>query len=551
MVVIACALCLALVALPIARLGAAASVEQFMPHGTCFLWDPGLVILNVGSDSLIGASYVAISATLVYLYLRTRHTIPFGWVVVAFGLFIVACGGTHFMEIWTLWNPDYWGSGGLKLVTAIASVATALAVPPLVPKIVQLVAEASVSEQRRQQLEVQNRELALVNGRLEAVLSSMGNPVITTDQDGLVTDMNPAARRLTGFTEPEARGHSAADLLSIPSEQRAALMDTLTTGVPGDSHQQLILTRGGEFRMTEATTAALRDADGAIVGAVEVLADVTERERAAAALLASNAELEQFAHTVSHDLKAPLVSIQGFVERLQQECGPRLAEDGGRGALYLERIRANANRLHLLITDVLEYSRVGGLGVAGGTVDLQQLVDDIRAGLQGRLDATGGAVAVATPLPTLPSEPTALRQVVTNLLENGLKYGGSATEPPRVEVGAQETSGGWRLWVRDNGPGIAAADQERVFRLFRRLPGAVRRDPEGSGVGLATVKRAVRRLGGEIWIDSDPTRAPGTTFWFTLPRNFNVASEPAASALSTRLGTAAGGLQPVAVPAGG
>src|SRR5919202_6024615 len=109
------------------------SVESFLPHGLCYLWNSGLVWLHLVSDVLIGLSYVAISATLAYLVNRARRDIPFHWVFVAFGLFIVACGSTHFMEAWTTFrSPVYWLAGYLKLITAVASVATAVVLPPLV-----------------------------------------------------------------------------------------------------------------------------------------------------------------------------------------------------------------------------------------------------------------------------------------------------------------------------------------------------------------------------------------------------------------------------------
>src|SRR6185503_18467904 len=106
------------------------STDAFMPHGHCYLWKPSLVRLHVTSDAVIGVSYVAISVTLAYV-VRKRKDLPFNWMFLAFGLFIIACGATHFMEIWTLWTPVYWLSGTVKLITAVASITTALLLPPL------------------------------------------------------------------------------------------------------------------------------------------------------------------------------------------------------------------------------------------------------------------------------------------------------------------------------------------------------------------------------------------------------------------------------------
>jgi len=141
--------------------------DRYMPHIHCFEQDTGLTWLHVLSDSLIGLSYVAISATLVYMVHRARRDIPFHTMFLAFGTFIIACGGTHFMEVVTLWHPTYWLSGGVKAVTAIASVTTAVVLPPLVPLALGMIHSARVSEQRRTELEEAHEELNRLYERLK------------------------------------------------------------------------------------------------------------------------------------------------------------------------------------------------------------------------------------------------------------------------------------------------------------------------------------------------------------------------------------------------
>jgi signal transduction histidine kinase/CheY-like chemotaxis protein len=126
--------------------------QGYMPHGHCYLWQPGLVGLHLVSDTLIGLAYLGISMTLVFLVYRARTDIPFHWMFLAFGAFILACGATHFMEVWTLWTPSYWLSGNVKLVTAVASVTTAVVLPPLVPRVLQLVRAEKAAESQRTRL---------------------------------------------------------------------------------------------------------------------------------------------------------------------------------------------------------------------------------------------------------------------------------------------------------------------------------------------------------------------------------------------------------------
>lgn len=153
--------------------------DGFMPHGMCYLWEPELLWLHFTADLFTGLAYWAIPPALLYLVVKARKEIPedasygprrmpYDWMFVAFGIFIVACGATHFMEVWTIWDPRYWLSGGVKAVTAVASVATAVALPPLVPRALDLIRDARDSELRRRRLESANRELEELSEKLRA-----------------------------------------------------------------------------------------------------------------------------------------------------------------------------------------------------------------------------------------------------------------------------------------------------------------------------------------------------------------------------------------------
>ncbi|HEV2659824.1 MAG TPA: histidine kinase dimerization/phospho-acceptor domain-containing protein, partial [Ktedonobacteraceae bacterium] len=132
----------------------------FSPHGDCFLWNPKLLALFVGSDTSIGLAYIVISATLAYLVAKVRRSLPFQWIFLAFGIFIVACGGTHLLDVWTLWVPTYWLAGAVKLVTAIASITTAIILPFMLPNVFALIAMANGAQEQTRQLEQAHRELA-------------------------------------------------------------------------------------------------------------------------------------------------------------------------------------------------------------------------------------------------------------------------------------------------------------------------------------------------------------------------------------------------------
>ncbi len=226
------------------------------------------------------------------------------------------------------------------------------------------------------------------------------------------------------------------------------------------------------------------------------------------ALRDTNAELEAFAYSVSHDLRNPLSNIRGFGELLRDSYAERLGEDG---LDLLVSILEAVRDMDTLIEDLLGYSRVTRAEVELTAVPLDTVVDTVVEQYSRNLATVGGRVEVVRPLPTVRSHAATLERVLANLLSNAIKFVPPETRPA-VRIRAEPGGGGRvRVWVEDNGIGIDPADQERIFRVFER---AATQYP-GTGVGLATVRRGVERLGGEVGVDSEPGR--GSRFWIELP----------------------------------
>lgn len=221
-----------------------------------------------------------------------------------------------------------------------------------------------------------------------------------------------------------------------------------------------------------------------------------------------NAELENFVHSVSHDLKAPLVTIQGMSSILLEEHGAKLDAEGRH---YLHRINANIQQMDRLIGDLLTLSRIGREGRAPEAVPLAELVDDLLVELAEPMRARGIKV-IGRNLGTIWAIRSQMEQVIGNLLSNAVKYLGD-TPSPTVEIGTLDREEFVECYVKDNGIGIDPAYHERVFETFQRLNEV---KAEGTGVGLAIVKKIVETAGGRVWVES--AKGQGATFHFTWPK---------------------------------
>jgi light-regulated signal transduction histidine kinase (bacteriophytochrome) len=224
---------------------------------------------------------------------------------------------------------------------------------------------------------------------------------------------------------------------------------------------------------------------------------------------AANQELEAFSYSVSHDLRAPLRHITGFVELLGKRDLTQLDE---KSRHYLQVISEAAQKMGTLIDDLLAFSRMGRAEFMQGQVDLGQMAREIGAGLVAEAKDRRIDLAIGD-LPVVNGDAAMLRQVLVNLIANALKFTRSRDEA-RIEIGAiVDRPGEISCYVRDNGVGFDMRYVEKLFGLFQRLHG--QEEFEGTGVGLANVRRIIHRHGGRTWAEGTPQG--GATFWFTLP----------------------------------
>lgn len=354
------------------------------------------------------------------------------------------------------------------------------------------------------------REVALREARLRAVLDTAVEGIVTADERGTILSANPAATVMFGYEPSEMIGRNVSMLMPEPvrSEHDGFLQRYLATG----ERRIIGMPREVEaVRKDGSTLPILLSVGECLVGEARIFTgimhDNSERHRAEMELQKSNRDLEQFAYVASHDLQEPLRMVTSYLQLLAKRSSPVLDEEA---TGFLNTALDGAQRMRTLIQDLLAYSRVGSRGRPFAPVCMARVLGDTVANLKLAIESSGAAIT-SEAMPEVLGDAVQLGQLLQNLIGNAIKFNGG--KAPRIHVSAIRSSGTWRFAVADNGIGIDPKFFERIFVIFQRLH--TRAEYEGTGIGLAVCKRIVERHNGVIWPVSTPGK--GATFFFTLP----------------------------------
>ncbi|SHJ86307.1 PAS domain S-box-containing protein [Tangfeifania diversioriginum] len=256
----------------------------------------------------------------------------------------------------------------------------------------------------------------------------------------------------------------------------------------------------------------LADSAARSIENINLYAELEERvKKRTEQLQAVNKELETFTYSVSHDLKAPLRGIDGYSKLLLDEYGGSLNEEA---AHFIKTIRSSTLQMNQLIDDLLSYSRLERSQIKQEEIDIKPFVEYLLAGYTGEFQKTGATIKTELPEKQVIADSTGLSIALRNFIENALKFSTVKTKPV-IEIGFEEKSGSWILFVKDNGVGFDMKYHDRIFDIFQRLHRT--EDFQGTGIGLAMVTKALQRMGGKTWAESAPGK--GSTFFIEIPKN--------------------------------
>ena len=355
------------------------------------------------------------------------------------------------------------------------------------------------------------RELLTETSLAGDLLEYAPDAIVIADTSGRIVYANRQVESLLGYVGAELVGESIEMLLperfrDVHRMHRAAYVEAPSERPMGDGRELRARRRDGAEVIVEISLGPLQTSDGILISTT--LRDASERHRLVGDLEAKNEELERFTYTVSHDLKAPLVTIKGFLGLLRRDLNKskmdRVFDDIGR----MERA---TEQMYHLLEQLLELSRIGRLQNPAAEVRLSDLVRNVLEVEEPRIQQRGVEIVRSDGDLLLYGDQARLQTAIKNLVENAIKYLGD-NPAPRIEIGGREDGETTLVWVRDNGRGLAPENLEKVFELFTRLAS----DVTGTGLGLGIVRRVAELHGGKVWVESEG-EGRGATFFLRLP----------------------------------
>ena len=374
----------------------------------------------------------------------------------------------------------------------------------------ELQAASEELEATNEEMQTTMDELEAANTYRQSMMDAMMDILMTTDRQGIITEVNPATERISGYRREELIGQPFRQFFTDPDRAQAGIEQILAEKQVSD-YQLTVVAKSGRLVPVSYNAAVLRDARRRVTGVLGSARDISDRVRAEQELSGVNRDLETLLHVTSHDLREPLRAIENFSRMVNDQYADQLDK---RGQDFLRRVVRGAERMTELIDDITALSRAQRMEAPTEEVEGQAVVKEALKRLESAIKNSGAQIQVAEDLPRLRVDKLWATEAVYNLISNALKFTREGA-PPEVEIAPYRPQKGEPVGVgivvRDRGLGVEPEHADRIFELFQR---AVGREVEGTGAGLAIVRQVARRHGGRAWVQ--PREGGGSEFIITF-----------------------------------
>jgi len=539
--------------------------DSFIPHGFCLAWEPALVWLHVISDSVIAIAYYSIPFALIY-FISRRRDLAFRGIFALSGAFILACGTTHVMGVLTLWYPDYWLDGMIKLFTALVSIFTAAAMWWVMPKALAMPSMAQLEDaNRRLQHEIGERERAEatlrdVNAELEqrvavrtaelegevaqrrrteetlrtseerwrSMFEASAVGIALTDENRRFVAANKAFQNMIGYTEEELSNFGPVEITyEDDREATQEMLDNMLSGRSSGYHvEKRYRRKDGVVIWVRVSTAQGPEQGSSLRGIPTIIEDITERKQAEDALLEARdallrvtrlSTMGELSASIAHEVNQPLSAIvaNGIAcRRLLAAAKPDFEE----AKETLEDIISDGRRASAVVGRVRQLAKKST--PVRAAVDVNRAISEVLALTRQELQRSRvTARAELDPnLPPVMADRVQVQQVVLNLVMNGIDAMRGVKDRARVlrVKSAATPAAAVAVTVEDTGIGFGDNDPENVFETFYTTK------EDGMGMGLSISRSIVQAHGGRLWASAGASI--GAVFGFTLPASAGVGT---------------------------
>ncbi len=356
-------------------------------------------------------------------------------------------------------------------------------------------------------------ELRAAQQKFQAIFDNTADGIYQSTMDGRFIMANPSMAKIFGYDSPEELIRSVTNISSqIYAEpaDRERMAELISSQGHIENYELQVVTKDKSYIWVSANIRIVRDENGGFSYFEGTLEDISERKKAEEEILQLNKNLEQFANITAHDLQEPIRMVSGFLGLLDKKYASVI---DAQGKSYIDRAKDGADRMSILIRDLLEFSRSANKMAKKEPVDLRYVLELVHKDMGIVMEDTSANLFIPNSLPVVEGTQSALYRLFLNLVSNGIKFRKKDTAP-EVNISMLESADSWEFTVQDNGIGVMEKDQPKLFHAFQRLHR--KEEYPGTGLGLVTCKKIVETHGGRIWMTSEYGK--GTGFHFTLPK---------------------------------